>query len=101
MVLSSAPGNPNDCGQGWHADIAKHFGHAPTARKFLSSRASEEPGWHYEKPENFCHGWCMSDMFCNMMVQHDLFMLCVWILVALGSFKAKGAQLEAGIWPVL
>ena len=32
----------------WSVSIAKDFGHAPIARKFLSTRAYEKPSWHYE-----------------------------------------------------
>ena len=35
------------------ACIAKHFGYAPVARKVPSTRAYENPGWHYKSWKTF------------------------------------------------
>ena len=47
------------------ACVAKDMGHAPTATNFLSTRAYEEPCWHYKSRNHFPRSWCMSESFCN------------------------------------
>ena len=47
---------------------AKHVGHAPTARKVVSTREYGEPCWHYESRKTCLAIGACPTCFCNVMM---------------------------------